>query len=365
MIAYGLAACLLLFFPLIYAEDYGTRVSAPSTRLSVHGFVPPADLGEEKGSLIQATLDVSTNWLARLNFYRGLAKLPPLIEDRSWERGAWKHARYMVKNDIVQHTEDPGNIWYSPEGLAAARGSVLMGSGYINRNPDAFAIDSWMQAPFHALDILDPALRGVSYGWYEESDGGIEMAAALDVVHGRDRGYAPVAFPIMWPGDGTTVPLRLHWEETPDPLTACPGYRPPSGLPILLMMGPGERATDVKKSLFIQDGKLLEHCGFNEATYINPDPYQEAAARAVLSAHNAIVLIPRSPLTPGATYTVFIDAGSRSYRWSFTVSKTIWAEERTPEMLLRRVKGLIAELALNLPRSPWPSQALPAGRRGQ
>jgi len=48
-------------------------------------------------------------WLDYVNYYRAMAGLPPVTEHARWSYGNTLHARYMVKNDIVEHAEDPGN----------------------------------------------------------------------------------------------------------------------------------------------------------------------------------------------------------------------------------------------------------------
>ena len=68
---------------------------------------------------------ITSNWLTYLNHYRATANLPELIENPAWSHGAWLHSRYMVKNDIIQHDEDPQNDWYTQEGeLAGRHGNV-------------------------------------------------------------------------------------------------------------------------------------------------------------------------------------------------------------------------------------------------
>ena len=60
------------------------------------------------------------NWLEAVNYYRAVAGLPSVTENVTYSDGTWKHARYMVKNDYIGHSEDPANPWYTPEGLQAA-----------------------------------------------------------------------------------------------------------------------------------------------------------------------------------------------------------------------------------------------------
>jgi hypothetical protein len=250
-----------------------------------------------------------------------MAYLPPVREEPGWSNGGQSHSRYTVKNDILMHNEVAGNPWYTPEGLAAAQSGNLMGSYDLNAS-DRHAIDSWMQAPFHALGILDPALEKVGFGSYREADGGIQMGATLDVLRGLGPVSPSVAYPIMWPGNGATVPLVKFYSETPSPLTSCPGYTSPAGLPITLQIGPGQLSPVVTDYAITQNGTRLESCVFTESTYANPDGNSQNLGRSILNERDAVVLIPRSPLTPGAAYTVSMTVSGQSYTWSFTVATT-------------------------------------------
>ena len=262
-----------------------------------------------------------TGWLDYVNYYRAMAGLPLVTEHTSWSYGNTLHARYMVKNDIVEHAEDPGNPWYTPEGLAAAQSSNLVAHYDVN-TPDEWAIDMWMQGPFHGIGVIDPRLLQVGYGSYREADGGLQMGAGLDVLRGLGRLPASVTFPVQWPADGAIVPLTAHRGEYPSPLTSCPGYGSPSGLPIILQLGPGDRTPSVTASAFLQGSTSLAHCVFDETSYVNSDPGQQALGRAILNSRDAIVVIPRSPLAPGTRYTVSVTANGATYTWSFTVSSS-------------------------------------------
>ena len=262
----------------------------------------------------------SGDWLGYVNYYRALAGLPALSENSTWSDGCWLHARYMVKNDYVGHSEDPGNPWYTVEGAEAAASSNVMASSSTSAT-DEGAIDSWMRGPFHAVGILDPALQQTGYGSYREAIGTWQMGAALDVLRGLGSVPPSVEFPVRWPGDGVTVPLTAYLGgETPDPLTSCPGYSVPSGLPLIVQIGSGGLTPNVTAHAFSQGGTPLEHCVFDEIDYTNPNPSHQSLGRGVLDMRDAIVLIPRQPLTPGATYTASITTNGETYTWSFTVS---------------------------------------------
>jgi hypothetical protein len=263
-----------------------------------------------------------STWLEFVNYYRALASLPPVTEDPALTYGAQQHAHYMILNNVIEPFEvSIGRQGYTPEGAAAAANSLLLGST-TSATTDEQVLAYWMQGPFHALGVLDPALRRTGFG-SERNPGGaiIRTAAALDIVSGLDQSAVPPPYPVLWPDYGMTVSLRSYTQGTdsPEPLTSCPGYLSPTGLPLLIQLGDGSLpAVSVTSSNILQGTTPVEHCIFTEYTYTNPDSILQARGRAVLGARDAIVLIPRYPLVAGATYTVSVTANGLSYQWSFT-----------------------------------------------
>lgn len=247
-------------------------------------------------------------WLTYLNSYRSLAKLPPLTENPSWSNGCWNHARYMVKNNVPGHTEDPALPWYTPEGLAAAQESNLWVNPNVNAS-DESPFDGWMSGPFHTLPMLNPAWLQTGYGSYREPFpnrtpiDNIQAAACLDT--GRGIGQVPVSvnFPIQWPAADVTVPIWAYTGgELPDPLVNCPGYSPPTGLPIILRFDTRNLTPlSLTAHSFAQGNTALEHCTYNLYGY-------------------AIVLIPRLPLIQGSTFNVSLTVNDQPYAWSFIVA---------------------------------------------
>jgi hypothetical protein len=260
-------------------------------------------------------------WLTLVNEFRAQAGLPLVVENDYWSEGSWLHSRYMVKNDVIQHYEDPGNPWYTVQGDHAAENCNLMVSSSAGVDDD-YPILVWMQAPFHAVGLLDPALHAVGFGSYREVGGGFEMGAALDVLRGLGQIPESVQFPIAWPGDGAIVPLAYHWVESPNPLTSCPGYSAPAGLPILLQLGSGGVTPDVTGHSVQENGIEIAHCVFDETNYYHPDGWLRDLGRSVLGARDAVVIIPREPLNPGAVYRVSVTANGRTTTWSFGVAET-------------------------------------------
>jgi hypothetical protein len=258
------------------------------------------------------------DWLGQVNFYRFTANLPPVAENPAWSVGNALHARYGVKTDTLQHDEDPGSPWYTSEGQAAAQKSNIAATFGLQAN-DAWAIATWMQAPFHALGILDPRLTHVGHGLYREADGGLQTASGLDVLRGLNYALIP-RYPVLWPAHGAVIPLTYHWGSYPDPLASCPGYTSPSGLPLLVQLGPGNLTPTVTASSFSRAGLPLQHCVFTEATYSHPDGAAQSLGRAILGPRDAVVLVPRAPLSPGAAYTVSIAANGVTHTWTFAVA---------------------------------------------
>jgi hypothetical protein len=265
--------------------------------------------------------DSESSWLDRVNFYRASASLPPVIEDPALSGAVLQHARYMVMHGVVRHSQNRRDSGATPEGAAAAAVSNLAASIH-STEPDSWAVDVWMQAPFHAIGILDPALQQVGWGIHRAQKGKVQTAAGLDVIRGRSATPARVSYPIVWPGDGSTVPVGSHISESPSPLTSCPGYSAPTGLPLIVQLGSDGELPHVTDSWIADDEGPLEHCVFDGGTYRNRDAAQQRLARTILALRGAIVLIPRQPLRSGPSYHAIVDVNGRRIEWRFRVDRS-------------------------------------------
>ena len=268
-----------------------------------------------------APSDAPPSWLERVNFYRATAALPPVAEDPSLSTAILEHARYMVQHDVVAHSQRAGARGATRTGAAAAAASNLAGS-LSALEPENWAVDVWMQAPFHAIGILDPALTHVGFGIYREPDGQIQTAAGIDVLSGRRR-TRRAAYPIVWPADGAWIPLTAYTDEYPNPLSSCAGYAAPAGLPLIVQMGNGATEPRVTGSSIAEEGRPLDHCVFDQGSYRNRDAAQQRLGRAILASRNAIVLIPRRPLVPGSMYRAIVKVNGRSIDWHFGISRPL------------------------------------------
>lgn len=280
----------------------------------------------------------SPPWLQYVNQFRAQANLPALTESSDWSYGGGLHGRYMVKEVVISHTEDPTSPWYTDEGNAAGQNGNIAVSGYATA-PDEYAIDIWMSGAFHAVAILDPQLQQTGFGSYREAvSTSWKMGATLDVKRGLGDVPPAVSFPVFFPQDGGFTWLTAYnGNEFPNPLASCPGYVAPSGPPILLQLGSGNLSPTVTDHSFSQGDTPLEHCIFNETTYTNPNINDQNSARIILNLRDAVVLMPRWPLSLGEAYTVSITADGSTYTWSFSVvsSPVLYHVPETAEYEIR------------------------------
>jgi uncharacterized protein YkwD len=290
------------YFPIFYQPVLPTPTGTPPP------VTPPA----------------ATDWYDVLLYYRASARLPALAENTTWSAGAVNHAAYMVTNDVLAYTEDPATPGYTTSGATEAANSNLMLSDNVSTS-DQQALDFWMEKPFHALGLLDPALLSTGFGSYRQDDGPFDpyrMGAVVDVRQGLGAIPGSVTFPIKWPDHNTTVYLTSYdGNEQPDPLTSCPGYSPPSGLPIILQLGGGGSTFSVSAYSVLQGSTALAVCELDSTNYINAfDANLQTLGRQILAASDAVVLIPQQPLARGLSYTASVTANGAVYTWTFNVA---------------------------------------------
>ncbi len=299
-------------------ESERTSVRAHRLLVMLSAAIAIAVLSAPFASAVERRAQPESNqWLTVVNYYRRTAHLPPVRHDKDLSEAARKHARYMVRNDAIGHSESPKDPLYSVAGAEAASHSNVAGWwGGSPSNRDF--VEMWMTGPFHAVGILRPNLEKVGYG-VASDDKGLTTAAALDVLHGLDYTARPkVSYPIVWPGNGTTQPLASYTGgEYPDPLASCNGYEEPSGLPIIVQFA--EPTRNVKASVSHR-GDKLPACKVHATSYRNRDASAQALGRALLAGDNVVLVIPKKPLDPGSTYLVKVTSGGKTARSRFSIS---------------------------------------------
>jgi cysteine-rich secretory family protein len=271
------------------------------------------------------------DWLTPLNHYRAMTGLAAVSADAQLSRADFLHSHYLAVNYAPRlpnlrlgaeaHTEDPDKPGFSTEGAVAARASDVDWVWAPGTRPrPSWAIDNLMQAPFHRMQIINPYLTKVGYA--TDCQGSV-CFAALNTgtdVDPPPAAQSPWPKPLVFPPDGAVIDSGAFSGEWPDPLSACPGYTSPAGLPITLELGntiqPGVLDYSVRRDDV--DSQPLEACAFDANTYVNSDPAAQSVARAILGRFGATIIVPRKPLSAGR-YVVMLTAGKR-YRWSFSIA---------------------------------------------
>ena len=262
------------------------------------------------------------DWLSYLNRFRAMAKLPLLVDQDPYTLGSRLHSRYMVGNDEpIAHFEEEEKPFYDPAGDQAARNGNIFATSQMEADY-MWSINFWVSAPFHLLEILDPSLEAVGYGDYVEATGATQMAGVLDIGSHPPAAADGIEYPIMFPGDGSeTWVVRHSLFEWPYPFDGCPGFAPPTGPPIVLLLGDGSGTPSVTSHRFAKGDQALETCIFDETTYRNNDPYAQKIGREVLNHNDAIVIMPREPLAIDQNYSVQVEVDGQTYTWGFSTRR--------------------------------------------
>jgi len=263
------------------------------------------------------------DWLGELNLLRALAKLPPVSDVPSWSSRNAEHARWMVENDRIDHTETPGTPWYSTSGqLGASRSNVALASYPIDAKD---AVDQWMTGPFHGVGLIDPGLTRSGYGgYYNPGSPSMKWGAALDVLSdGIEPGRTPppaASYPVRWPSPGSTLHLRSYGgNESPNPLTTCPGYTAPTGTPLYVLFASPNGSVTSSSLTRTNDGASMPVCTFDWTNYNNPNANDQNLGRNVLGRRNAVVVMPRSPLENGKVYRLNVTRNGVTATSTFNV----------------------------------------------
>lgn len=250
------------------------------------------------------------DWLGIVNTYRAMSGLNPVGGNDVWAQEAVNHSCYMLLNDIA-HDEIPGRPGYTPGGDVAGNSGNVAVSGSTAANARSH-IDLWMTGPFHAIGILRPNLTTTAYGECEsETTLRWKSGATLDVLRGLNGSMPRPTQPIVFPGDGSTVPLHRFITESPNPVTLC-GWTGPAGLPLISMMPNTVRSAN---SSLVGPNGPVETC-----TLHGGNSGGNATAQAILNADNAVVVMPRDVLADGL-YTATVESDGGFASWTFTVDR--------------------------------------------
>ncbi len=267
----------------------------------------------------QAVAD--SDWLTIVNTYRAMSGLAPVTANATWSSEAQAHSCYMLQNGI-SHDEVPGLPGYTPGGDTAGNSGNVAVSSVMSATPRNH-IDLWMTGPFHAIGILRHNLTSSGFGLCAAANTPTpwHSGGTLDVIRGIDNSLARPTTPIVFPGDGATVPLHSFITEFPNPMTLC-GWTGNAGLPLIAMM-PND-VTSANATITGPNGPVPT-CALHAGNTSG-----DATARAILDGDNAVVVMPRETLADG-TYTVTVNTNSGNVTWSFTVKRNAPLEVVPPQ----------------------------------
>jgi uncharacterized protein YkwD len=262
--------------------------------------------------------------LARINFHRKQAGLPPVTLDANLSRPCQAHAAYVARNldhpttrRLGPHTEDPGLPLYTPAGAEAAQKSII--NYYTTSlepaqyNPgDVLAVDSLMSTFFHRIPLIHPNLRRVGIGIAQDKQGGMyRYVTVIDIRDSRRRG-GPRHPVVVYPADGQKdVPTTFINTEQPNP-TPAEGAGKRLGYCVTATFPLGVRVDNAEASL----------SGPGDA---GVDAWVSTPARPTPGAAfqgNSLCLIAREPLRRNTTYTArlraVVDGRPVRKSWTFT-----------------------------------------------
>ena len=307
--------------------------------------------------------DFAASANARVNYFRGLAKLPPMMNDNGLSVGAYNHARYLVENGIlggdivlakqqlrIQVPQDAvkfertGKPSFSDEGAAAGMNSVILSARTIDLGGAEF-VDRIMTMPFSGLIPMIPQFVRVGLGAYCDPGQcaivipghfGLEKSVRLALYDGpaSDQLWNPrlglipaetgrLRSPVEFPPNGATIGLQSYpGRDYPDPLPSCPGYKLPTGAPISIQLGEGygaEGSLEVSSRIVSRDGVEIETCLITAASYSGHNDDETEIGKWGLKRTGAAIILPREPLAPGH-YKVALKETDKIYEWSFTVA---------------------------------------------
>lgn len=282
----------------------GTDIGAPPDPLSATatGQPPPITNGGGQPRIPIAQQKATPDWLKLLNSYRARAGAPNLVLSRPLSSAATNHARYMLTNRVVTHTENPNLPGYTVSGDRAGRHS-LVGAGF--SSPEAYII-AWLSSPFHLIPLLDPTLTATGWGYAKNAS---TSTAVLDVYSERQAAVPTTGWP-RTNTKGTITWLQMADPSYPDPAYGCPApvgawY----GSPIVVDRGPNRTVTSAGATL-TENGVRVPICVRVASSYADP------TARAFMQ--GKALVIPRRPLKANARFSgeVRTNLGTSAIRFS-------------------------------------------------
>jgi hypothetical protein len=240
--------------------------------------------------------------MSAVNRFRAGLGLEPVRMDDRLNTASVYHSRYLARNGTTGHYEDSGK----PGFTGSEPGDRHMAFGWVGSSWEAVAfgstdenesIQNLIDAPYHRIPFMQPGELAFGSGYADH-----RLTTAFSMSSQRAT--------LVYPADRQVrVPLRWAYRERPDPLRLHPGAKRPVGYPIMLVHFAPETET-----LEVRSAKLMDAQGSTVPTFLNT-PQNDDELK------NAVVLIPKLPLSPDSVYTASVEAstpgGDVLRTWSF------------------------------------------------
>jgi hypothetical protein len=306
----------------------GAPVYAAGLFSSVNSGLERNNLAEfdSTGAATGWATSATPTWLDLVNAARTGSGLPAVTDHPAWASAITSHLQYLANTTpslmtgayASMHTENPASPYYSAAGADAASSSNL--DTAVN---DTDAINSWLDAPFHAANMLAPDLQQVAFARLPYRNNGIENAG-LDIWHGRS-GSAAVTSPIVFPGAGTSTPIRLFSGEHPEPVpptcTFASDEQP--SLPLIVLL-PQQPSSDLHATISGPMGSFsTDSGGACVISKYNYDPSTDSVygsgGTSFFQSVPAVFIVAKRPFLEGGVYHATLVNGSQTIAWSFGI----------------------------------------------
>jgi catechol 2,3-dioxygenase-like lactoylglutathione lyase family enzyme len=264
-------------------------------------FPPPAPTGT----------DVVADVIARINFWREILGLDPVVEDAALSASCAAHARYMAETSpsptMLNFTreEDPASEHYTPEGAEAGMVALMSISSF-----PVDDITRFLDLVFHRWPLIHPALHriGVAYDRRFLVVRADALDAAPEGAHAvlwppPDSAYASAQFP------GGETPC-MNWVDPTDGEECLPSALMPS------VLVPGNAISAVTGSMRRVDTGVeipLQQVYF--------DGGESDLEKSTLFQGAILLATPEGSVAPPTEYEVRVDAtvdgAPETWRWRF------------------------------------------------
>ncbi|HWC87238.1 MAG TPA: hypothetical protein VG388_11915 [Solirubrobacteraceae bacterium] len=261
------------------------------------------------GSASAAGTISSGQALRYLNAQRAANGIPAGVTNNSaWDTGCADHIAWEEENPTSAnpHQEIPGTPGYTAAGAAAGQSSVLaIGGDWAASSAYPWGeANPWEMSPIHLMQLLSPDLSASGWG-----DDGRDIC--MITWAGYDRPPPAVPKLMTYPGAGTSFiypsEIASEWPFTPGDFVGLRGGMATG--PNLFVFGYGTGRGAITSASLTGPGGPVEIKTVDDTT---TGPAGDLGAYLPAGG----IIIPVTPLTPGAVYTANVTFAPNIFDWN-------------------------------------------------